>query len=58
MLFYVILFLTNRKTQAICDIFVPFYSFLIAHCPDKYITQKTSDEAVDDSLAALKFIPD
>ena len=58
MLFYVILFLTNCKTQEICDIFVPFYSFLIAHCPDKYIIQKTSDDPVDDSLAALKLIPD
>ena len=26
--------------------------------PDKYITQKICDEAVDDSLAALKLIPD
>ena len=31
--------------------------FLIVYCPDKYITQKMSDEAVD-SLAALKLNPD
>ena len=32
--------------------------FLIVYCPDKYTTQRTSDEAVDDSLAALELIPD
>ena len=31
--------------------------FLIVCCPNKYITQKMCDEAVDDSLAALK-LPD
>ena len=30
----------------------------IVYCPDKYITQRICDEAVDDSLAALKLIPD
>ena len=29
--------------------------FLIVYCPDKY---KTVDKAVDESLAALKLIPD
>ena len=28
------------------------------YCPDKYKTQKMCDEAVDDCLAALKFILD
>ena len=32
--------------------------FLIVYCPNKYITQKTCDEAVDDSLTSLKLIPD
>ena len=32
--------------------------FLILYCPDKYVTQKMCDEAVDDSLAILKLIPD
>ena len=32
--------------------------FLIVYCLDKYITQKICGEAVDDSLAALKLIPD
>ena len=27
--------------------------FLIVYCPDKYITQKLCDQAVDDSLATL-----
>ena len=33
-------------------------SFLIAYCPDEYKTLRMCDEAVDDSLGALKFIPD
>ena len=32
--------------------------FLIVHCPDKYKLQRMCDEAVDNSLAALKLIPD
>ena len=32
--------------------------FSIAHCPDKHITRKTGDEAVDYSLTVLKVIPD
>ena len=28
------------------------------YSPDKYITQKMCDEAVDDTLAALKITPD
>ena len=32
--------------------------FLIVSCTDKYKTQRMCDEAVDDSLAALKLIPD
>ena len=31
---------------------------MIVYCPDKYKFQSMCDEAVDDSLAALKFIPD
>ena len=34
------------------------YPFLIVYCPDKYKTQKVCDEAVDDCLAALKFVSD
>ena len=32
--------------------------FLIIYCPGKYKTQKMCDEAVDDSVAALKLAPD
>ena len=32
--------------------------FLIVYSPDKYITQKMCGEAVDDSLATLKLVPD
>ena len=32
--------------------------FLQVYCPDKYKTQRLCDEAVDDSLAALKLMPD
>ena len=35
-----------------------FYPSIIIYCPDKYIIQRMCDEAVDDSLAALKLIPD
>ena len=45
------------KTQQICDTVASLYPFLIIHCSDKYITQKMCDEAVDDSIAALKLIP-
>ena len=33
-------------------------SFMLVYCPDRYKTQKMRDEAADDYLAALKFIPD
>ena len=41
-----------------CDRVVSEDLPLIVYCPDKYITQRMCDEAVDDSLAALKLIPD
>ena len=46
------------KTQKICDIVVSLYLFLIVYCPDKYKSQRMYDEAVHDSLAALKLILD
>ena len=42
------------KTQKKC---VTEDTFLVAHCPDKYITQKMCNEAVDDSLVTSKLIP-
>ena len=41
-----------------CDRVVSEDPFLIVYCLDKYKTQKMCDEAVDDCLAAMKFIPD
>ena len=32
--------------------------FMLVYCPEKYKTQRMCDEAVDDYLAALKFICD
>ena len=54
---YLILSLINIKLEKICDIVVSSYPFSKVHCPDKNKTQKMCDEAVDDCLAALKFIP-
>ena len=42
------------KTQKICDTVVFNYPSLIGYCLDKY--KKMCDEAVDNSLAALKLI--
>ena len=41
-----------------CDRVVSEDPFLIVSCTDKYNNQRMCDEAVDDSLAALKLIPD
>ena len=54
---YFILLLINIKRKKYVTV-VSSYPFLIVHCPDKYITQRMCDEAVDYSLAALKLIPD
>ena len=43
------------ETQEICDRVASEDPFLIEYCSDK---NKTRNEAVDDSLAALKLIPD
>ena len=40
-----------------CDRVVPEDPFSIVYCPDKYKTQRMCEEAVDDSLAAWKIIP-
>ena len=32
--------------------------FILMYCPNKHKSQRLCDEAVDNSLAALKFIPD
>ena len=35
-----------------------FLHFFIRYVPDQYKTQQICDKAVDDCLAALKFVPD
>ena len=35
-----------------------FLYFFIRYVPDQYKTQQMCDKAVDDCLAALKFVPD
>ena len=32
--------------------------FTMLHCPDEYKTQRMCDEAIDNCIAAIKFIPD
>ena len=41
-----------------CDKFASEDPFLIVYCPDKYVTKKMCNGAVDDSIATLKLIPD
>ena len=55
---YLILFLINIKLKKYVTYLFLYILFLIVYCLDKYKTQKICDEAVDDCLAALKFIPD
>ena len=54
---YLILFLIDIKLEKYVTV-ASLYPFLIVYCPDKYLTQTMRDEAVDGSLAALKFIVD
>ena len=57
MLFRIYYFLPDwHKTKEICDKVVSEDPSLIPSCPDKYITQRMCDEAIDYSLAALKVI--
>ena len=46
------------KLQVLCDRVICEDPFIQIYCPDRYKTQKTSNEAVDDCLGALKFILD
>ena len=49
----------QNKTQEMCDrVDDAEDPFSIVYCPDKYKTQRMCDEAADDSLSALKLIPD
>ena len=55
---HLFIFLVDKKTQGMCDRVVSEDTFSIFYCPDKYKIQRMYDEAVDDCLAALKFITD
>ena len=57
MFLFLNLFLINIKLKKYVTL-VLFISSLTVSSPDKYITQKMCDEAVDGSLASLKFIID
>ena len=46
---YLILFLIDIKLKKMCDRVVSENPFLIVYCPDKYVTQKMCDKAVDES---------
>ena len=46
----------NLKTCVI-KLFLKTF-FLIVYCRNKYVNEKMCDEAVDDSVATLKLIPD
>ena len=50
----------QHKTQETCDSVVSKNPFTVVYylCPYRYKTQKMYDKAVDDFLAALKFIPE
>ena len=55
---YLILFLVNIKLKKyVIELFLKIL-FFIVYYPDKYKTQEMCDEAADDSLAALRLIPD
>ena len=41
-----------------CDRIITDDPFSLRHVLDQYKTQQTRDKAVDDCLAALKFVPD
>ena len=47
---YLILFLINIKLKkCVAELFIKL--LFSVHCPDKYITQRICDQAVDDSIA-------
>ena len=51
------IFLIGIKLKE-CVIDVSGGSSFIVYCPDKYLTQKMSNEPAGDSLASMKLIPD
>ena len=46
-----------KDEKCVTELFLKIF-FSSVYCPDKYKTQNMCDEAVDDCLTTLKFIPD
>ena len=56
--FFVFDFIPGQyKTQEIYNLAVSLHPSFIMYCPCKYVAQEVCDEAVDNSVAALKLIP-
>ena len=57
--FFVFDFIPDQyKTEEIYNLAVSLYPSFIVYCPCNYIIQEMCDEALDNSVAALKLIPD
>ena len=41
-----------------CDKIISENPFMLKYCPDKYVTQKMCDQAVDDFQPTLNFVTD
>ena len=50
------LLINIKLKKCVAELFLKILS-LIVYCPDKYKTQRMRDEAVGNSLAALKLVP-
>ena len=51
------MFLTNTKLRT-CDRIISNNPFSLRYIPNQYKTKQMCNKAVDDCLAALKFVPD
>ena len=56
-MFFAFMFLMDINLKK-CVSVVSEDLFMMAYCPNKHKTQRMCNEAFDDCLAALKFIPD
>ena len=58
-MFFAFVYIPDRyKTQQMCQNIVSEDPFMSVYCLDKYKAQGTCDQAVDDSIVALKLISD
>ena len=56
--FFCIYILDQYKSQEMCDRVIFENPFMIVYYPNKYKIQRMCDQAVNDCLAALKFLID